>query len=276
MHVAAKQIVAHHGGEFPATFDEVLALPGVGRYTAGAILSIGRDERLPILEANTIRVYARLLADGGDVYSPAGQERLWRFAERILPTEKVGQFNQALMELGAMLCTPREPKCLVCPLATLCPTCREGRQSSIPAPKPKKQYEERSEAAVIIRRRDGRMLLRRCPEGERWAGLWDFPRVTLASGKRQLPDSPIALITAIEHAIARLTGVTISLGEELATLKHGVTRFRITLRCLAASYESGRAHQKDGWRWVRVAELANLPLCTTGRHICRLLAAPLP
>src|SRR5690606_35944840 len=159
----------------PDTFDEVVALPGIGRYTAGAILSIGRDTRLPILEANTIRVLSRLLAYEGDVYAGSGQKVLWQFAEELLPSREVGHFNQALMELGALVCTPREPACLLCPLHTLCPTHKTGRTASIPSPKQKTKYEDLTEAAIVVRSRSGKILVRRCLPGERWAGLWDFP-----------------------------------------------------------------------------------------------------
>jgi A/G-specific adenine glycosylase len=261
LHAAAKQIVVEHHSRFPETFAEVLALPGIGRYTAGAILSIGRDARLPILEANTVRVLSRLLAYRGDVQSTAGQQRLWQFAEELLPEEQIGHFNQSLMELGATICTPREPACLLCPVARLCPTRDRGLQDKIPAPKKKKVYEEVTEAAVVLRRADGSVLLRRCEPGERWAGLWDFPRVVAAAPE------------AIATAIADLIGAKVEIGEQLTTLKHGVTRFRITLKV----YEGkciGRLGSPGGSRqWVQRAALADFALSTTGRKIARLISS---
>ncbi|HTN77556.1 MAG TPA: A/G-specific adenine glycosylase [Pirellulaceae bacterium] len=265
LHAAAKQIVNEHQGEFPTTFAEVLALPGIGRYTAGAILSIGRDERLPILEANTIRVLSRLLAYRDDVYSTAGQKVLWQFAEEILPHEQVGFFNQSLMELGASLCTPREPSCLLCPVANLCPTRKAGQQASIPAPKQKTKYEELTEAVVTIRNRRGEVLVRRCQPGERWAGLWDFPRVPLTSERE--------LSTAIEQ----LTGLAITLGERFTTIKHAVTRYRITLHGYAATHRSKAAlTTTDNSRWIKISELHELPLSVTGRKIGNLLSTTAP
>src|SRR6188768_3339922 len=175
LHAAARQIVSVHDGEFPATFAEVVALPGIGRYTAGAILSIGRDVKLPILEANTVRVLSRLTAFRGDTTSPQGQKFLWRIAEELLPDDSVGNFNQALMELGATICTPRSPACLLCPVSALCPTRKAGLQEEIPAAKKPKDFQDVTEAAIVLRRRDGRVLLRLHKPGERWAGLWDFP-----------------------------------------------------------------------------------------------------
>jgi A/G-specific adenine glycosylase len=263
LHAAAKQIVTIHGGVFPESFREVLSLPGIGRYTAGAILSIGRDQRLPILEANTIRVLSRLLAFAGDPHSAAGQQTLWRFAEEILPAREVGHFNQALMELGATLCTPREPSCLDCPLKGLCPTRKAGQTHRIPAPKRKTAYEDVSEAAVVIRRRDGHVLVRQCQPGERWAGLWDFPRVAMTNG-----DESKQLCAAIQM----LTSLRIELGEQFAVIKHGVTRYRITLRCYEARAKSSRlAKHDDNRRWIAPESLHELPLSTTGRKISKLI-----
>lgn len=263
LHAAAKHIVEHHAGKFPETFDEVFALPGIGRYTAGAILSIGRDEPLPILEANTIRVLSRLLAYRGDVYAKAGQDTLWQFAEEILPTERIGLFNQSLMELGASLCTPRDPSCLLCPVSSLCPTNKAGLQAQIPSPKQKMQYEEVTEAAVVLRNRAGEVLVRRCQPGERWAGLWDFPRTTFTNVKQ------------LTSAVQQLTNVRFQLGESMTTLKHGVTRFRITLLVYSAKYTAGRlVDDPEQIRWLPSEELSALPLSVTGRKIADLLRKP--
>jgi A/G-specific adenine glycosylase len=266
LHAAAKQIVAGLDGQFPDDPNAVRRLPGIGRYTAGAILSIAFDQREPILEANTIRLFTRLMALRGDPSERANQERLWEFAAEILPTRgSPGEVNQALMELGSLLCTPRDPKCLLCPVAALCPTRKLGLQAEIPPPKRPKQYEEVCQVAVIVRRR-GRVLLRRCLHGERWAGLWDFPRFTVAdAGER-------AVRRQIPAALRELAGVQAKGGSRIATLKHGVTRFRITLHCHEAECE-GHNTAADGLAWVATAELAEYPLSVTGRKIARLIAA---
>jgi A/G-specific adenine glycosylase len=129
MHAAAKLICEKHDAKFPLDFDQVLALPGVGRYTAGAILSISTDQRLPILEGNTIRLFARLMGLKTDPKTSANQARLWEFSESLLPSKLVGDFNQALMELGSEICTPRNPDCPHCPLLKFCPTFAGGWQS---------------------------------------------------------------------------------------------------------------------------------------------------
>ncbi|MCH8147415.1 MAG: A/G-specific adenine glycosylase [Planctomycetes bacterium] len=185
LHRTAKQVVENHGGEFPSDFESVLSLPGIGRYTAGAILSIAFDQRHPILEANTIRLLSRLVASREDPASSAGTNSLWRLAEDLLPRKKVGDFNQALMELGSEICSPRSPKCAECPVSNLCEVNRLGLQTEIPAAKTKTNYENVNEVAVVVWR-GNRVLLRQCREDERWAGLWDFLRFGVSdSGNRR-------------------------------------------------------------------------------------------
>jgi A/G-specific adenine glycosylase len=270
LHAAAKVVVEKHDGLFPESFDEVLALPGIGRYTAGAILSIGRDARLPIVEANTIRVLSRLTAFRGDTESSAGQKFLWRTAEELLPEKACGSFNQALMELGATICTPRSPSCLLCPVSGLCPTRKAGLQNEIPAAKKAKNFEEVAEAAVVLRRRDGRILLRQHAHGERWAGLWGFPRFELSAAKPSIAE--------LRDKVKRLTGHQPSGLQQIALLKHGVTRFRITLHVVEGAIErvNPRALPSDTqFEWVEPHDLAERALSTTGRKIARLIAEPI-
>jgi A/G-specific adenine glycosylase len=263
LHAAARQIEQEYGGKFPTTIERVRELPGIGRYTAGAILSIALDQRHPILEANTIRVLSRLLAYTGDPGSRDGQRYLWALAENVLPRRRVGDFNQALMELGSLICTPRHPACGKCPVARICPTNELGLQEEIPRPKQKAEYVPRREAAVVVQAA-GKILLRRCGKGERWEGLWDFPRFPLspARGKK--------LERELVEGVASLTGLHVSLQRPLATIRHGVTRYRITLHChLATCALPGRTKQQQ--RWVTVMQATNYPLSVTGRQICQLL-----
>jgi A/G-specific adenine glycosylase len=265
---AAKVIVEQHNGKFPRDFDAVLALPGIGRYTAGAVLSIAFDDRLPILEANSTRVLSRLLVYRGDPRSTAGQRTLWEFATAILPRHNVGVFNQAVMELGSVVCTPKSPRCSTCPVSSLCPTYEKSLQDVIPAPKRKARYADVREAAVVVRRR-GKVLVRRCGPEERWSGLWDFPRFAVSAA------GGAAMRAELRDQVRRQTGVEVAPGEKLVTIKHGVTRFRITLECFAAEYVTAERqrvankHQK----WVSPGELGDLPLSVTGRKIAQLIGA---
>jgi len=265
LHRAAKTIVAEHNGRFPRDLAGIRSLPGIGRYTAGAIASIAWDAREPILEANTIRLLARLLAYRDDPRSSAGQKLLWEFSEELLPRKDVGAFNQALMELGSELCTPRSPQCDRCPVKELCPTKALGLQGSIPAAKRKTAYEDVVQAAVVVRRRE-KVLLRRCAATERWSGLWDFLRFPIAArrGKK--------LSKELESKVAELTGLVVEAGRKLTTIKHGVTRFRITLVCYEAHCRNGKLHGDDV-RWVHPSHLDDYPLNVTGRKIGGLLQA---
>ncbi|HEX4128955.1 MAG TPA: A/G-specific adenine glycosylase [Pirellulales bacterium] len=254
LHRAAQVIVAQHGGELPRDVDTLRTLPGIGRYTAGAIASIAFDARAPILEANTLRLLARLLAYRGDVTETAGQRTLWEFAEALLPRRGAGRFNQALMELGSLVCTPQTPRCVDCPVRELCPTFVQRLQAEIPAPRRKPLIEDVREVAVVVRR--GCKVLVGRKSGGRWDGLWDFPRFSISEAE-----------TADQ--LRTLTGLTVHLIGQLATLKHGVTRFRITLSCLEAEYRSGRCIA--GWRWIDPTELHALPMPVTGRKLAGLV-----
>ncbi|MBC8356156.1 MAG: A/G-specific adenine glycosylase [Planctomycetes bacterium] len=267
LHKAARAIVDEHGGTFPRDAESVKALPGVGRYTAGAILSIAFDAREPILEANTIRVFSRLIAYQHDTTSSEGQRVLWGAAGDFLPRKHVGDFNQAMMELGSEVCTPREPSCEVCPVAMLCPTRAKGLQDVIPAPKKKTDYEDAFEACVVVWR-NGKVLLRRCREGERWAGLWDFPRFAIKAKRGA------KLHRELGESVRRLTGYEVAIGERLTTIKHGVTRFRITLSCHHAEHLSGR-ETKGEFVWIRPAQIEDYALSVTGRKVSERIATML-
>ncbi|QDU95361.1 A/G-specific adenine glycosylase [Lignipirellula cremea] len=262
LHAAAQQIVAVHGGEFPRDFDQILALPGIGRYTAGAISSIAFDERAPILEANTVRLFSRLMLLRETPSTSAAQKQLWAFAAEILPRKNTGAFNQALMELGAEVCRPRGPDCEACPVATLCPTFAARLQDQIPAPKKKVQYEDVTEAAIVVTHGQ-RVLLRRRSAGERWAGLWDFPRTPVSNDAANWPGE-------ILSAVAQQTGARIHLGNLFTTIKHAVTRFRITLHCYHADCVSPPPAGPD-LEWIRPGRLTEYPLSVTGRRISLLL-----
>lgn len=270
LHAAAKKIVDEHASEFPREFALVRALPGIGRYTAGAILSIGLDQRLPILEANTVRLLSRLTAFAGDTASTAGQKFLWDVAEQILPKKHAGLFNQALMELGSQVCTPRQPKCDECPLAALCEARKLGLTASIPAPKKPKRFEDVVEATVVIRR-GSKVFVRRREADERWAGMWDFPRFGSAAGTQHK-----ARVQSLAASTTEQTGITFDGAELLTTLRHGVTRFRITLHCYQAQFagtQRRKSTTKDQQQaWVKVGALEELPLSVTARKIARLLA----
>ncbi len=266
LHAAARVLVEQHDGRFPDDPEAVRALPGIGRYTGGAILSIAFNAREPILEANTIRLFCRLLAYRGVPTSSDAQRILWAMAETVLPRRDVGTFNQALMELGSQVCTPKSPDCDACPVANLCQAKALGLQDAVPAQKPKKKFEDVHEVALIVRRRRRVLLLRR-PEGARWAGLWDFPRYEMDHEEEP------ALFSKLRDKLLAQTGIDATPEEHQERLKHGVTRFRITLDCYTARFVEVGKPPADvpELMWITLKQLAEYPLNTTGRKLAQLI-----
>jgi A/G-specific adenine glycosylase len=282
LHKAAQLLMSEHEGRFPQRLEEIQQLPGIGRYTAGAIVSFAFDRRAPIVEANTLRVYCRLLGFRGDPRNGRGQQLLWQAAESWLPRRGPGEFNQALMELGSTVCKLHAPDCDRCPMKLLCPTRALGLQDVIPAPAKRQQFSAIREAALVVRRQ-GRLLLVRCGEQQRWAGLWDFPRFSLSAR------SGVHVRRELREKLLMATGVDATVGEKIATFKHGVTRYRITLACFEAEPVSGplRSKRRDQpnastngatlpsaseSRWVLPNDLEQYALPVTGRKLARMVS----
>ena len=271
MHAAAQVIRDQHDGDFPTDFESVLALPGVGRYTAGAILSISLNQRLPIVEANTNRLFARLLLHDDDVMSSNSQKRFWGFAEWILPRKNISDFNQALMEVGALVCTPQNPDCKACPLKAICPTKAEQCWERIPKPKKKTKYEDLFEVSVVLRDPQTKtILIRQCEAGERWEGLWDFPRFECSVKKPAHPTSNE--ISKIKDEIKKLTNYGATQLTWLTQLKHGVTKYRITLNCFEANVSQRVQAKLANLQWVHPADLDSIPLSVAGRKLAKAIS----
>lgn len=273
---AARVVASEHGGRLPENASELQRLPGIGRYTAGAILSFAFDRPAPIVEANTLRVYCRLMGFAGDPKSAEGQRVVWRFAESILPQRNAGQINHALMELGATLCAPAAPDCPACPVRSCCRAFADGSQREIPRVAARAKPTPLVEAAVAVRKQ-GRVLLRRRAPGEWWSGLWDFPRFpcnVAADGGGRRNNGPSAAAIRVDQ-LARLleetTGVQAEFAEPLGEFAHSVTRYRIRLLCYVADYRGGRLKRGAEMRWIQPGELAQLPLSRPGRRIAEML-----
>jgi A/G-specific adenine glycosylase len=267
LHTAARRLAREHDGVVPDDATFLRSLPGMGRYTVGAVLSQAFDRRLPILEANSLRVLTRLLGVRADPRRRPANGWLWQAAERLLPRRRSGDFNQALMELGALVCTPQAPRCESCPLARSCVARNLGVQNEIPRRPDPPAVEETREAAVIVWRGD-KVLLAQRPADGRWASMWEFPHRVLAVGESH------------EGAAARLlqdwTGLRATLGSERQTIRHGVTRFRITMVCFDARYQGGRFSSPfyaDG-RWVTPATLPRYPVSAPQRRLMQALVEP--
>ncbi|RRZ97009.1 A/G-specific adenine glycosylase [Erwinia sp. 198] len=201
LHKAAVQVVEKHGGRFPETFAEVADLPGVGRSTAGAILSLSLGQHFPILDGNVKRVLARCYAVQGWPGRKEVEKRLWQISEEVTPAEGVSQFNQAMMDLGAMVCTRSKPKCEICPLKLGCIACAQGDQTAYPGKKPKQVLPERTGYLLMMQRDDKVWLEQRPPVGL-WGGLFCFPQFASEDELRQWLHSRRIDHTALIQTIA--------------------------------------------------------------------------
>lgn len=231
---AARVIVERHKGRFPEAYGEVLALPGVGRYTAGAICSIAFNQPTPILDGNLIRVLTRLYGIAGDPREKRTNTRLWQLAERLVEAaaesrscgeagrhagapESCSRLNQSLMELGALVCTPREPRCGACPIRKDCVARRRGNTDKLPNVSRRPQATKRRYVAFLVQR-GGRYLVRRRPAGVVNAHLWEFPNLEVVGGENE----PGQVFRA-------LFGRSAAGFERWCTIKHSITRYRMTL-----------------------------------------------
>jgi len=240
LHAAAKRIVADHGGVFPRTVEELRSLPGIGRYTAGAIASIAFDAAEPIVEANSRRVLARLSGYGEPLDGPRGDGPIWEIAAAVVPGRRPGRFNQALMDLGALVCTPARPRCEACPLERLCSARASGRTASIPVKSARRAVTRVRETAVVVRHADAVVVERRSA-GEWWEGLWDFPRASARTAGRRLG---VVRYTVTHHAV------------ECVVRERRVTR---------------RPAATKGRRWVAIDRLDRIAMTAPGRRIAGLL-----
>ncbi|HEY3281519.1 MAG TPA: A/G-specific adenine glycosylase [Armatimonadota bacterium] len=267
LHRAAQAVVREHDGVFPRQMVDARALPGVGRYTAGAVLSIAYDQPVPLVDGNVARVLCRAFERYGDPSRNPTREELWRIAGSLVSSIRPGDLNQALMELGATVCTPSNPACHRCPLQDLCLARQNGKVARLP-----QQRESPTlvpvEMVAAVALRDGHALLARPREAARWRGLWQFPH-------SELPQDDSYIQTA-ELCLRTWTGLGGHQWRHLVTLKHGITRFRITLRAYAGSV-TGRGEPKPGettWRWIPLAELAAAGLPAPHRRVAEALLAP--
>jgi A/G-specific adenine glycosylase len=272
LHEAARAIVNNHGGLVPDDPARLRALPGVGRYIAGAVLSFAFDQPAAVVEANTQRVLARLLAWDEDIAKTKSQNRLWQAAERLVPEVGAGEFNQALMELGATTCTPRDPSCLICPIAAECRARTLGLQDRLPIKVPKAAPLEVVEACALVRRDKCLLVVQRGPGGL-WDGFWEFPTIHV-SGADPAGRSP-GRPEDLAHGVRRLTGVRITDVGFIHAVKFGVTKYRMTLNIHSAT-DLGELVIPDsglmGARFVTSDEIAGLVMGSGVRKVARWAA----
>jgi A/G-specific adenine glycosylase len=265
LHRAAQMIVDELGGEFPATVDDLLRLPGVGRYTAGAVASLAFNVDAPVVDGNITRVLVRLFNIADDVTRSTTRRRLWKLAEDILPAGQAGSWNEALMELGRRVCIPRGPRCDVCPLADHCEAYRAGVQDALPLKSPGKRIPHYDVTAAVITGKDGRLLIAQRPPDGMLGGLWEFP-----GGKRQPGES---LAECLRREIREELGIDIAVGPQVTSIRHAYTHFRMTLYAFACEHVGGdpQAIECAAWAWVTPDELARYAFPATDQKIIAVL-----
>lgn len=245
LHKAAQQVVNDHHGEFPNTLDGLVALPGIGRSTAGAILSLSMNQREPILDGNVKRVLARHFKVGGWPGKSDVLKSLWEHAETTTPVERVADYTQAIMDLGATLCTRTKPACERCPLNDTCLALHEGVPTDYPGKKPKKVKPQRESCMLLIMDR-GSVLLQQRPASGIWGGLWGFPE---------------ALENEAPEDAARRLGFDCGDPEALPDHVHTFSHFQLTIRPVRLQVNETRAVMEDtGSLWYNIAEPAQVGL----------------
>lgn len=249
LHRAAQIVAEQHGGRFPSTVEALQKLPGIGRYTAGAIASIAFGERAPVLDGNVIRVSSRLLDLPDDVTQPATQAKLWQIADDWLPETQVGDYNQALMDLGRLICKPRAPLCGKCPIREHCLAFAHGTQNQRPVKKAKPETPHYDVAAGIIWNDQGQILIAQRPLDGLLGGLWEFP-----GGKQEAGET---LPECLQRELREELGIEVEVGEMFTRVRHGFTHFKITLHAFTCRHVSGepQALGVRAWAWVTPDEL---------------------
>jgi A/G-specific adenine glycosylase len=282
MHRAAQIIMAEHGGVFPHSYEKLLALPGVGRYTAGAICSIALGQPTPILDGNVIRVLSRVYGVDGDTSSKDVSAKLWSLAEMLVTAAEGVQldsffddapgnrldrfgsaspcsiFNQSLMELGALVCTPQNPGCRVCPLRRQCTALKTERVDQLPAPKKRPEVTVRRFLAFILEDR-GRYLVRQRPANLVNGNLWEFPNLEVRGRDSLVKTARVAL------------GATPGRVTRVQTIRHSITRYRILLEVYRVQLRTGngtKAAARDPQeKWLSPQQMNALPFASAHRKV---------
>jgi len=254
LHKAAKIVVSKFNGELPRNLTDLRNLPGIGRYTVGAIASMafGMDE--PTLDGNLRRVFARLFDIDEFADSTAGEKILWELAAKNLPKGQAGDYNQALMDLGAMICIPKNPQCLHCPLMEICKVRKNGTQELRPVLKPKKKTPHYIHAAAVIINRGRVLLMQRPPDGL-LGGMWEFP-----NGRVNV--DPAKELTKILYTAYKLK---VKRKEALGVIQHAYTHFKVTVH--AYHCDCAPIPKNKRLKWTRINELEDYPMGKVDRQI---------
>ncbi len=254
-HKAARIVAGKWGGRLPEDRNALLSLPGIGPYTAGAVMSIAFGKQSPLVDGNVARVLCRFFAVRGDPASAPLKKRLWSLAAELLPARRPGEFNQALMELGALVCTPRSPSCSACPLEGPCLARSRGIQQELPRKTKPLASQKVALAAALVKHRGRILLKRRSPDEKLLGGIWLFP-----GGEFRNPATAPKMLSRL---VGKILNTPVGVNESSPiTVRHSITRYRITLHLFGARPAKKPAPLSRGGaaRWIRPARIGTLPV----------------
>ncbi|MDB9528239.1 A/G-specific adenine glycosylase [Oscillatoria sp. CS-180] len=251
LHRAAQIIVEDHTGQFPQNYEQVVALPGIGRTTAGGILSAAYNQPVPILDGNVKRVLARLVAL--QVPPSKALEQLWSISEALLPASDSRDFNQAMMDLGATLCTRRRPACLLCPWQVSCEAYTQNVHLEIPMTEARAPLSHKRIGVAVVWNDQGQILIDRRPQKGLLGGLWEFPGGKIEPGE--------TVQECIRRELQEELAIDVEVGDRLITIDHAYTHFKVTLNVFHCRHTGGDPQpiECDEVRWVSVSELEQFP-----------------
>ncbi|MCX7668983.1 MAG: NUDIX domain-containing protein, partial [Anaerolineae bacterium] len=269
-HRAARMIVNEHAGRFPPDVAVLQRLPGIGRYTAGAILSLAFGQRAAVLDGNVRRVLCRLYDIAADPREAAVETQLWQLATALVETvaeEEAGPLNEALMELGSLICTPRQPACAACPVAHLCLAHAHGVEAERPIKRSRGRPPHYPAVAAVIRDAQGACLLIRRPVGGLLGGLWGFPGGVLEAGE--------APVVGLRRTVLEQVGIEVVPDAEIARIEHAYSHFRITLHAWQCRIVAGEPQplRCAAVHWATAAEWDKLAFPATDSRIIQALTA---
>jgi A/G-specific adenine glycosylase len=269
LHRAAAVILSEHGGLVPCDYDQLLKLPGIGPYTAAAIASVAGNIDVAAVDGNVLRVYARLFDVDSPIREKEGNTRIRKIADRLLPKGMARLYNQALMELGGLVCTPKKPDCESCPLGGFCEALRKGTVKNRPVTGKSRKTIEVTRVAGLVFSGDDLLLLQRDEKAKLWAGLWDFPGRDVEEGWTK---------NDVAEAIQAACGLAVRVKKQCATVVHHYTRYKITLHAFSCVLsDKSRVPDPENradYCWIKPEELENYPLPAGARKIREYLLAP--
>ncbi len=263
-HQLAGTVIKDHAGELPATFEALKSLPGIGRYTAGAVLSIAFGKKYAVLDGNVMRVLTRYFGIRKNISLPETQKELWTLAESLLPDHNTGDYNQALMELGATICTPKNPRTDECPLKKTCQAHRMHIEEQLPVKTKSAATPHFHIGAGVIWNKD-KILISQRPLKGLLGGLWEFP-----GGKQEKGES---IAETVKREIKEELGINVQVGKKLLSIDHAYSHFKITLHVHDCRYVSGtvQALGVRAWRWVKPPQLKTFAFPAANQPVIRLL-----